>query len=142
MPRTTRRLRLATLLAALLGTAAAASAIEAGDTPGGQRYLIGGIGQEEVAMIDLARDQFTLFVRTAVRGSGEYLADVRVRITDAEGRVVFDRGLGAPELLIRLAPGHYALQAATAAEVQRSDVTVDAKGVREVVFRFSPAPGS
>lgn len=142
IPRPGRCLRAAVLGAALLAAAAAAPAIEAGEAAGGQPYLIGGIGSEEIAMLDLAREQFNLCVRMAMRRSGEYMADVRLRITDAQGRVVFDRDLGGPELLIRLEPGRYALLAAAPSEVQRSDVSVQATGVRDVVFHFGAPPGS
>lgn len=142
MRRNGRRLRVAALVTSLLGVGMAASAIEAGEAAGGQPYLIGGIGLEEIAMLDLAREQFNLRVRTAVRRSGEYLADVRLRITDAQGRVVFDRELSGPELLIRLEPGRYALQAATSAEVQRIEASVNATGQRDVVIYFRATPDS
>jgi hypothetical protein len=123
----------------LLAAGSAASAEERGQTSRGEPYLMGGIGLDEVESMQAERPHFSLWLRTATRGSGEYLADVRVRIEDAGGNVVFDQPLSGPWLLVALRPGTYRVEASAGEARQGRKVTIHSRGGREVVFYFDAA---
>ena len=132
-----------TILALALGAfhalAPAQAPIARGHAPGGEAWLMGGVGQEEVAVMQVARPSFSLSVRTASR-SGAYVADVRLRITDADERLVFEQELNGPWLLIDLQPGRYTLEGTRGREVNRQAVTVPASGGRDLMLYFENPP--
>jgi hypothetical protein len=142
-----KRKQLLALIAAAVQAAGAQVPLEHGQAAGGEPYLAGGVGQEEIAAMRLARSGFSLSVRTAARGTGAFLADVRLRISDVQGHVLFDRDLAGPWLLIGLRPGRYTLEASRGSDAQRKTVEVPAAGVRELMFYFdrtgeTPDPAS
>ena len=59
----------------------------------------------------LQRDRFTLWVITATTKTGAYLADVRVKVMDAQRQPVFEKELDGPWLMIELPPGLYVVRA-------------------------------
>lgn len=139
VPRIHALKRLAAAAAVVLALPGAAFALDSGRAVGGEPYLSGGIGQEEVAALQIARRQFSLGVRTALRGSGAYVADVQLRIVDAQGRQLFQQEAGGPWLLIDLAPGRYVVHASHRGQWQSRSVTIPARGSQEVVLHFDPA---
>ena len=132
----TRKAMLGAVLAAAQALACAQVSIERGQARGGEPYLVGGVGQDEVALMQVARGSFSLSVRTATR-SGAFLADAHLRIDAAGGRTVFDQDLTGPWLLIALQPGPYTVEASRAGEVQKRAVSVPASGLRELIFHFA-----
>ena len=128
------------LLAGLAATCPPAHA-EAGRTPEGVWYAIGGIGADEATQFAADSRAHALSVRLAARGSGAYLADVDLRIIDGSNRRVFAGRLDAPWLLIDLPPGRYELVGEREGEVSRLDVVVPAHGRRSVVMYF-PVEGA
>ena len=109
---------------------------DVGRTPEGVWYSVGGIGEEESTRlaIDSASHPFSL--RVAARGSGAFLADVDLRITDSGNRRVFEHHLDGPWLLIDLPPGRYEVVGEHEGEVSRLDVVVPAHGRRSAVMYF------
>lgn len=92
---------------ALLATSLAVSAaIVEGQTANDRRYVVGGIGQEEVEQLKLISGKFSLQMIVSSR-SGAYLADMHVRIISANSQKVLDTPLNAPWLLVDLMPGAY-----------------------------------
>ena len=134
-----RRAGIFTLSAALLAGSGAALALESGQAADGAAYVIGGIGLDEVEALGQQRERFSLSVRTALRGSGDYLADVQLLVTDAQGRAVFHRPLDGPWLLIDLKPGRYDVQATWHGARQSRSVTIPPQGHREAIFYFDAA---
>jgi len=127
---------------ALLVTAAFAvpsAAIDRGATDQGWRYVSGGIGLDEREQFAQMRGDYSLRVATAARGSGAYLAEVEVRITDESGKPVFQRELDGPLLLIDLPPGRYVVEATLAGEARRARTGIAANERREVYFYFDVA---
>lgn len=111
-------------------------AIDRGQTSRGEPWLMGGVGQDEVAALRLARSGYSLSVQMAARRTGAFLADVHLRIEDAQGRPVFDQDLSGPWLLVKLSPGPYTLQASRRGQEQAARVDVPAQGLREQMFYF------
>jgi len=135
-PETAMKLQhaLAPVAAALL--ALPAFALDRGTVLGGRAYTMGGVGEDEVAQMKGERSRYTLQVTTAQRDTGAYLADARVRITDAGSRqIVFDKPLSGPILMCDLPPGRYDVSVAYQGREQHQSATVG-KGTSEVGFRF------
>lgn len=124
------------LLVPLVIVAHAQSAIDRGQTSRGEPWLMGGVGEDEVAALRLARSGYSLSVQMAARRTGAFLADVHLRIADAQGQQVFDQDLSGPWLLVKLSPGPYTLQASRRGQVQEVRVNVPAQGLREQMFYF------
>jgi hypothetical protein len=126
-----RRGLLALLAAALAGAAAADGRLSA--------YISGGIGEEERALLEASREYFNLRLAFAVRGSGEYLAAVRVAIADDSGAGLLETQADGPLFYARLAPGTYVVTAAYGDDVQTRRVRMGAQGAAELVF-YWPEP--
>jgi hypothetical protein len=127
-------------LAALLGLAVVpAGALERGTTGLGQPFVSGGVGATEQDTLDQERTGYDLAILTAVRGSGNYLADVHIRITDAHSELVLDTDLDGPWLFVELPAGRYRVQASRNDRVQEHTVSFLASGHRQTVFYFDNA---
>ena len=74
-------------------------------------YLSGGIGSDQVSAMQAAAKGYGLMLTCATRNTGEYLADVKVGITNTSGTAVLDTVTEGPILLVRLSPGQYRISA-------------------------------
>jgi len=106
---------------------------------GGEPYATGGVGEDERAALTKRRQEFNVWITTAAKQSGAYLADVRVKVIDAAKRQVLDSALDGPLMLIRLAPGQYTIEALLEQQKQQRAVTVGAQGHHELYFYFDVA---
>jgi glucose/arabinose dehydrogenase len=131
-----RRFGLALGGAALLACGAA-SALQQGITPEGRLFVTGGVSDSEAAALQSRRSEFSLWIVTAARRSGAYLADARVTITsEARQRVVFDGSLDGPWLMVDLPLGRYIVEARSSGQVQRQVTTIHAGDHHQMVFHF------
>ena len=126
-------------VAAALALNATAWAADTGKTARGWAYVSGGVGSDELHALHARRDQFSLWVVTAARPSGAYLADVRVQVTDAQHTVVFDQRLAGPWLFIELPPGRYEIQATHKSETQTKVTAIHPGDHHQVLFNFDVA---
>jgi hypothetical protein len=133
------RVWVALAAALLLLCGSPALALERGITVDGRPYLMGGIGLQEREELAAARNDFSLRIATAARGSGAFVSNVQVRILDAGDRIVFERELAGPVLLVDLAPGRYGLEATLDGQTQRTRTQIGAQDRREVIFCFDVA---
>jgi hypothetical protein len=76
-------------------------------TEGGVKYVSGGVGVDEVQALRSIQHEYNLRLLFLVQGSGEFLADVKVKIQDAKGKTVLDTVSDGPRFLAKLAPGSY-----------------------------------
>ena len=135
-----KRMHLVRLFAAAALTLnATAWAADTGKTAQGWAYVSGGVGSDELHALHARRDQFSLWVVTAARPSGAYLADVLVKVTDAQHTVVFDQRLAGPWLFIELPPGRYEIQATHKSETQTKVTTIHPGDHHQVLFYFDVA---
>ena len=135
-----KRMHLVRLLgAAALALNATAWALDSGKTAQGWAYVSGGVGSDELHALHARRDQFSLWVVTAARPSGAYLADVRVQVIDAQHAVVFDQRLAGPWLFIEQLPGRYEIQATHKSETQTKVTTIRPGDHHQVLFYFDVA---
>jgi len=107
-----------------------------GTTDLGRSYLSGGVGAEEMGTLNNERGQYALSILTASKGSGAYLADVRIRITDQQSRQVLDTVMDGPWLLVDLPAGRYLVEAVHGEVLKKIAVALGAGDHRQTVFYF------
>lgn len=106
---------------------------------GAVSYVSGGVGSEQREALAARRAEFNLFLTFARRGSGEFLADVALRITDRKGTPVLAVDGVGPQALVKLPPGTYLVNATFDHQDQARSVTIGAgQGGRELVFHWAP----
>ncbi len=131
------RMVLAAMAAALLILAPAASAEPVrGRTAEGISYAMGGVTIEDLQDLERGHDRFSLWITTAARKSGAYLADVQLKITDAKGALVFNAAIPGPWLFIDLPVGRYTVQAAYRGIPQQRVTTIHPSDRHQMVFYF------
>lgn len=132
------------LIAVLVGTSLAtnavvvpsAFAIDEGVTYQGGTYASGGVGEEEREALREWMNAASLKVTTVESGSGTYLANALVIVTDQFNRQVFAEVLDGPFLGINLDPGPYTVTVMTEGKTQSQRTMVGRNGHRELLFRF------
>ncbi|HZQ62144.1 MAG TPA: carboxypeptidase regulatory-like domain-containing protein [Casimicrobiaceae bacterium] len=71
-------------------------------------YVTGGVGEEQQQRMQaLAQQGYTLQLVFAEKGTGAYVADVRVDVADSSGRTVLDAIADGPAFFARLPEGDY-----------------------------------
>ncbi|HET8596895.1 MAG TPA: carboxypeptidase regulatory-like domain-containing protein [Castellaniella sp.] len=136
--------RAAVLAALALAGAAclspAQAALPALQHQGGVDYVSGGIGIDESTSFKEAMRDFPLSMtfdqRAPGQGPGDYVADVQVGITDAEGRPVLDATAQGPYLLVRLPDGQYRVKATYQGRTQTREVTIGGKKPAHLGFSW------
>lgn len=137
MNRMVKNLARALCVGWLVTFSVASAAVDRGILPQSGAFVVGGIGQEEIAQLNAERNNYSFWAITAVKGSGEHLADVRMQISDRSKRVVFDLVLSGPWLLIDLPPGIYEVEATYNGETHAKTTTIRAGGHHQAVFYFN-----
>ncbi|CAB3755876.1 carboxypeptidase regulatory-like domain-containing protein [Paraburkholderia solisilvae] len=96
-------------------------------------YTSGGVGLDESRALRSAEHSWPLSLRFTGPGS-DYLADVKVKISDAHGGDVLDTTSRGPYMLVKLRPGRYTVQASYKDHAQSKTITVPAKGTAKAAF--------
>ncbi len=96
----------------------------------GIRYASGGIGEGERDELILVLPDYNLKLVAAAKGTGAFLADVKLIALDARGTKVLDTTLEGPWFVARFPPGRYELQLAHGGATQKRTVTIPAQGRR------------
>jgi hypothetical protein len=147
-PHFSRILRIATLrqaaagvgllaISALLASSASAKSDEVVHMPSGIVYVTGGVGSEAINLLKSMEKDFNLKLVFA-NTSGAYLSDVKVTIFDASGQVVLDATSEGPLLMAKLPVGGYRVYATLGGHPETRRITVAAKTLRIVNFRWAP----
>ena len=133
---------------AILGVCAAAGPATAAEAAGDgvgttsgtaapeARFVSGGVSLEERDALQARREAFNLWVITAARKSGAYMAQVRVKVSDAQQRVVYDGELEGPWLFIDLPLGRYLIEARLGDQIQHRSTTIHPGDHHQAVFYF------
>jgi hypothetical protein len=112
---------------ACIACACAVRATEVGRYANGEiAYVNGGFGEEEADALRAEARRYPLQLVFALR-SGEFVADVDVRILDHEGRHVMELADQGPILLAQLPPGRYTIEAEFEGVVKRRAVDVGSR---------------
>jgi hypothetical protein len=127
-----------TLAAALLAAffTGPAPAMTQGKTAQGEPYVTGGVGAAELETLEKGRKGFSLRLLTAVKGSGAYLADAMVKITDASGKTVLDTKADGPWVYVNLKLGDYKVMVTYKGKVQQQSTKIHAGDNHEIFFYF------
>jgi len=107
-----------------------------GTTDLGKPFITGGVGADEQAALRTEGADYGLAILTAESGSGNFLADVRIQITDAQSRQVLDTTMDGPWLLVDLPAGRYEVAASRNHRVQKHTVSFPANGHIQTTFYF------
>jgi hypothetical protein len=108
----------------LLGLPAAAEPVLQPQTQGEVRFVTGGVGAEENEALKAVSADYNLHLQFSAKDSGEFLSDVELRITDANGRVVLQTVSDGPKLFAKLQPGRYTIEAVYGGKTLRNAVTI------------------
>jgi hypothetical protein len=117
------------LLGFLLCVAANSVPAAIGDAPA----VSGGVGDEDRDALMQAYDQYNLHLAFAEK-SGDYVADVGVKVRDARGREMWSGNADGPLLFMKLPPGRYEVVADFDGRQQRRSVQVGPRGGRLVTL--------
>ncbi|RQH10003.1 carboxypeptidase-like regulatory domain-containing protein [Paraburkholderia dinghuensis] len=102
---------------------------------GGVSFVSGGVGLDESQALRSAASEWPLSLRFTATG-GEYVADVHVTITDAQGTSVLDTTSRGPYMLVKVPPGRYSVHVSHADISKTSAVTVTASGNARASFTW------
>lgn len=137
----TTRVAVTVALLALLAAAPAKAADPQAMLPkaksvNGIVYLTGGVGaRERAALKPLAKD-YNLRLTFVSEASGAYLAWVRVRIEDMQGRIVLEAISDGPWFFVRLPRERYRVMAALNDVVRSEEVDLGARTSAEVLMAW------
>lgn len=104
----------------------------------GVAYIAGGVGESGRAEINAMQDQYSLKLVFAYT-NGEFLAEVKVVITDAAGKTLVSTDADGPWLLVDLPAGTYKVAGTVNGETKTEQVTVPASGLKTVNMQWPPA---
>ena len=113
-----------------------AASMNEGRTSQDRPFVSGGVDEAEIADIRTKQPFFALSLLTAAKGSGAYLAGVRVRILDGKGQSVVETEMDGPYLLVDLQPGKYQLEAVNEGETQKRALAIAEGRQQRLVIYF------
>ncbi|MCK9635383.1 MAG: carboxypeptidase regulatory-like domain-containing protein [Methylobacter tundripaludum] len=93
-------------------------------TQGDVTFVSGGIGEDERNAMKTIKGDYNLNLLFAAKGSGEFAADLNVRIADAKGNVLVETVTDGPYLFARLKPGNYIVTAEKDGKVMRQKARI------------------
>ena len=99
----------------------------------GVRYITGGVSDEEQAAIKDKGEGFNLELMMALK-RGNYLADIPVKITDAQGNTVLDAVSQGPFLYADLKPGTYTVEAYYEGQAKEKTARIDSDQQEQLNF--------
>lgn len=100
-------------------------------------YISGGVGSDETQAMRDARTAYNVLMTFAIKDSGEYQADVDLKISGKDGKAVAAfKGVG-PLLYAKLAPGRYTIEATARGKTVTQAATVGSGGASDLHFYWS-----
>lgn len=138
---------LTAVAAASLSFSAIAADSNVAPSQGGQgnvSFITGGVGDDEAAAMKSAAAGYPLELQFVQRAQprDEFLADVKVRITDRSRNVVLDAVATGPYFLAKLPAGNYQIEADHSGVVKRHNVEVRSGKHARAVFVWAAGDDS
>ncbi len=127
------------LVLSLAAVPAGAQSTMQAETQNGVSYISGGVGLDDVEMLREVRGDYNLHLLFAAQGSGEFLADVKVKILDAKGTTLVDAVSEGPYFYAKAAPGRYRVVAVSEGVELSKTIDVPAKGAVSEGFYWKSA---
>ena len=106
-------------------------------TQGDVTFVTGGVGIDERNELDATRANYNLSLLFSVQGSGNYLSDVSIRITDLKGNVFLETVSNGPKLFAKLPSGRYIVTVDLNGETYHKTVSVRGKRNTSLSFTWS-----
>lgn len=100
-------------------------------------YASGGFGLGSREALEATSADYTLKLVFAEKGTGAYLADVRVAITDRKSMPVLEAISEGPWFFAKLKPGRYRVTAEAGGVSQSRQVTIPRKGQVQRYFYWA-----
>jgi len=101
---------------------------------GSVRYITGGIGDEERAMLEAVKNDYNLHI-TSASNSGEFNGDTQISISNLQGQSLLNVSAG-PLFYVDLPAGTYKVQAMSDGRSEERKVTVWDKKSSSLYFRW------
>lgn len=105
-------------------------------------FINGGIGKGDQAYMSKIAKDWPLRMVFSAKTDNEYVADVRLLVTNTRGTPVLQLAGAGPITYAQLPAGHYRIYATHNGKVETRAVTLDGKTGHEVVFHWQGAPQS
>ena len=135
---TRARFLLLLLAGALVALPASAQVSMEPRTQGSITYISGGIGLDDMEMLRELRPSYNLHLLFASQGSGQYLAEVNVKILDQKGQMLLDAIADGPYFYAKVGPGRYKIVAESEGIALSKNVEVSGKGPVSESFYWPP----
>ena len=100
-------------------------------------YLNGGIGADEEQMMRKAAKDWPLRMIFSEKKDNEFVADVRLLVTNAKGAPVLMLHGAGPMTYAMLPAGKYRISASHKGQTETREVTLDGKTGRDVYFHWT-----
>ncbi len=126
-------------MTATLASVAAAEPVERIMSRNGILYVSGGIGVASQERLKLLEPRFNLKLVFTLSG-GQFLADVRVALKDAAGKLLLEHVTDGPIFMASMPAGNYTVSATYSGSTQSRSIEVAAK-LRTAYFRWSGDAG-
>lgn len=112
-------------LAALSNPSMAAGAAEGA-------YISGGIGDDDPMIA--RKSDYNLHLVLAMKGSGEYLADIDISIENSKGEQIVNARSSGPFFYVNLPAGSYRVTASFDGKTLSKTTTIHKSGARDLYF--------
>lgn len=103
-------------------------------TQGDVSFISGGVGGDEWDALQAAKADYNLRLLFTVQGTGEYLSNVNVSLTDAKGNTTLEAVAEGPLFFAKLKPGRYTVNAALDGKTFQKKVTIGNKKPVSLTF--------
>lgn len=97
-------------------------------------FVSGGIGESERKAIQAVKGDYNLNMLFALKGTGEFIADINVRIADAKDTTLVETVTEGPYLFVRLMPGSYTVSAEKNGHLMHQKAVVNNKHATSLSF--------
>lgn len=112
-------------------------------TEGNISYIGGGIGAGQAQAMKNLRKDFNLLLTFALKGSGEYLADINVSIQNAKGKQILETVSPGPLFYAKLPQGKYKVSAEYGGKVLIKSTDIKKGSVaRDLYFYWDKESGN
>jgi hypothetical protein len=132
-----KRLQLALILSCVLFgfSAFAEQSLITPQTQGEVTFVSGGVGGDEQNAMQAIQADYNLHMLFSIKGTGEYVSDVKVRITNSSGNTLMESLSEGPMLFANLKPGRYTISVDRDGQVIHKTATL--KGNRKASLFFT-----
>lgn len=105
-------------------------------TQGDITFVSGGVGSDERNAMQAVRADYNLSVLFSLQGTGEYLSEVLVNISDSKGNTLLETVADGPMLLAKLKPGSYIVTVELNGQVAQSKAPIFGKRRTSLSFIY------